>query len=61
MMEIRDTGAGHQRQQVIGGQLFRALESASRWPAVYIDDMQEALASFRPEDGDGGHSAPSAS
>ena len=61
MMEIRDTGGGRQRQQVIGGQLFRALESAGRWPAVYIDDMQQVLASFRPEDDGGDYSAPPAS
>jgi hypothetical protein len=61
MLEIRDTGGGQQRQQAIGGQLFRALESASRWPAVYIDDMQKVLASFRPEDDGGDYPAPSGS
>jgi hypothetical protein len=48
MLEIRDTSGDQQRQQVIGGQLFRALESARRWPAVYIDDMQKVLDSFSP-------------
>jgi hypothetical protein len=61
MLEIRDTGDDQQRQQAIGGQLFRALKSASRWPAVYIDDMQKVLDSFRPEDDAGDYSAPSAS
>ncbi len=48
LLEIRDTGGDQQCQQAIGGQLFRALESASRWPAVYIDDMQKVLDSFPP-------------
>jgi hypothetical protein len=48
MLEIRDTSGDQQRQQVIGGQLFRALASAGRWPAVYIDDMQKVLDSFLP-------------
>jgi hypothetical protein len=48
MLEIRNTGGDKQRQQEIGGQLFHALESASRWPAVYIDDMQKVLGSYRP-------------
>jgi hypothetical protein len=48
MLEIRDTGGDQQRQRAIGGQLFRALESASRWPAVYIDDMQKILDSIPP-------------
>jgi len=48
MLEIRHTGGGLQRQQAIGGRLFRALESAGRWPAVYIDDMQKVLDSFPP-------------
>jgi hypothetical protein len=46
MLEIRDTGGDQQRQQAIGGRLFRALESARRWPAVYIDDMQKVVDSF---------------
>jgi hypothetical protein len=61
MLEIRDTGGGRQRQQVIGCRLFRALGSAGRWPAVYIDDMQQVLASFRPDDEAGDCSAPPAS
>jgi hypothetical protein len=48
MLEIRDTDGDQQRQQTIGGQLFRTLESARRWPAVYIDDMQKVLDSFPP-------------
>jgi hypothetical protein len=40
MLEIRDTAGDQQRQQAVGGQLFRALESVRRWPAVCIDDMQ---------------------
>ena len=48
LLEIRDTGGDQQRQQTIGGQLFHALESARRWPAVYIDDMQKVLGSFPP-------------
>jgi hypothetical protein len=50
MLEIRDTDGDQQRQQAIGAQLFRALESAGRWPAVYIDDMQKVLASYAPEE-----------
>lgn len=61
MLEICDTSDGQQRRQAIGGQLFCALESANCWPAVYIDDMQKILVSFRPEDGGGGYPAPSAS
>jgi hypothetical protein len=48
MLEIRDTGGDQQRQQTVGGQLFRALESVGRWPAVYIDDMQKVLDSCPP-------------
>lgn len=48
VVEIRDTGGDQQRQQAIGSQLFRALESARHWPAVYIDDMQKVLDSFPP-------------
>ena len=48
MLEIRDTDGDQQRQQAIGSQLFRALESARRWPTVYIDDMQKVLGSFSP-------------
>ena len=48
MLEIRDTDGDQQRQLEIGGQLFHALASASRWPAVYIDDMQKVLDSFPP-------------
>jgi hypothetical protein len=40
VLEIRDTSGDQQRQQAIGDQLFRALESAGRWPAVRIDDTQ---------------------
>jgi hypothetical protein len=50
MIEFRDTGGGQQRQQAIAGKVFAALESAGRWPAVYIDDMQKVLDSYhRPE------------
>jgi hypothetical protein len=48
MLEIRDTTGDQHQQQEIGSQLFRALESAQRWPAIYIDDMQKVLASFTP-------------
>ena len=48
MLEIRDTVGDQQRQQAIGSQLFRALESAGRWPAVHIDDMQNVLDSYPP-------------
>ena len=48
MLEIRDTDGDQQRQQTVGGELFRALVSASRWPAVYIDDMQKVVDSFPP-------------
>ena len=29
-------------------QVFAALESAARWPAVYIDDMQKVLDRYQP-------------
>ena len=48
IVEIRDTSGDQQRQQAIGDQLFRALESAGRWPAVRIDDMQKVLNSYPP-------------
>jgi hypothetical protein len=56
MIEFRDTGGDQQRQQAIAAQVFAALESAGRWPAVYIDDMQKVVDSYqRPEMG---HSRP---
>ena len=48
MIEFRDTGGDQQRQQAIAGRVLAALESASRWPAVYIDDMQKVLDSYQP-------------
>ena len=48
ILEIRDTSGDQQRQQAIGDQLFRALESTGRWPAVRIDDMQKVLNSYPP-------------
>lgn len=30
------------------GKIFTALESAGRWRAVYIDDMQKVLAGYNP-------------
>jgi len=48
MIEIRDTGGDHQRQQEMAGKIFTALESAGRWRAVYIDDMQKVLDSYSP-------------
>jgi hypothetical protein len=48
MIEFRDTGGDQQRQQAIAGQVLAALESAGRWPAVYIDDMQKVLDSYQP-------------
>jgi hypothetical protein len=52
MIEFRDTSGDQQRQQAIAGKVFAALESAGRWPAVYIDDMQKVLDSYqRPEAG----------
>jgi hypothetical protein len=47
MIEFRDTGGDQQRQQAIAAQVFAALESAGRWPAVYIDDMQKVLDSYQ--------------
>ncbi len=48
MIEIRNTRGDHQRQQEIAGEIFRALESAGRSRAVYIDDMQKVLDSYEP-------------
>ena len=48
MIEFRDTGGDQHRQQAIAGQVFAALESAARWPAVYIDDMQKVLDRYQP-------------
>lgn len=48
MIEFRDTGGDQQRQQAIAGKVFAALESAGRWRAVNIDDMQKVLDSFQP-------------
>jgi hypothetical protein len=48
MIEFRDTGGDQHRQQAIAGQVFAALESAGRWPAVYIDDMQKVLDRYQP-------------
>ena len=49
MIEVRDTSGGHQRQQEIARQVFKALESAGRWRVVYIDDMQKVLNSYQPD------------
>jgi len=35
-------------QQEIAGKIFTALESAGRWRAVYIDDMQKVLDTYDP-------------
>jgi hypothetical protein len=48
MIEFRDTGGDQHRQQAIARQVFAALESAGRWPAVYIDDMQKVLDRYQP-------------
>jgi hypothetical protein len=48
MIEFRDTGGDQQRQQIIAGQVLAALESACRWPTVYIDDMQKVLDGYQP-------------
>jgi hypothetical protein len=48
MIEIRDPSGDQQRQQEIGSKIFTALESAGRWRAVYIDDMQKVLNSYNP-------------
>ena len=47
MIEFRDTGGDQQCQQAIAAQVFAALKSAGRWPAVYIDDMQKVLDSYQ--------------
>jgi hypothetical protein len=41
-------GGDQQHQQAIAGQVFAALESAGRWRAVSIDDMQMVLDSHQP-------------
>lgn len=48
MIEIRDTSGDQQRQQEIASKIFPALESAGRWRAVYIDDMQKVLDTYDP-------------
>ena len=52
MIEFRDTGGDQERQQAIAVRVFAALESAGRWPAVYIDDMQKVLDSYQPPGND---------
>ena len=52
MIEFRDTGGDQERQQAIAARVFAALESAGRWPAVYIDDMQKVLDSYQPPGND---------
>jgi hypothetical protein len=48
MIEIRDTSGDQQRQQEIASKIFTTLESAGRWRAVYIDDMQKVLDGYNP-------------
>jgi hypothetical protein len=48
MIEIRDTRGDQQRQQEFASKIFTALESAGRWRAVYIDDMQKVLDGYNP-------------
>jgi hypothetical protein len=48
MIEIRETSGDHQRQREIARKIFTALESAGRWRAVYIDDMQKVLDTYDP-------------
>ena len=48
MIEFRDTGGDQRRQQAAAGKVFAALESAGRWRAVSIDDMQKVLDSYQP-------------
>ena len=48
MIEIRDTSGDQQRQQEIVSKIFAVLESAGRWWAVYIDDMQKVLDTYDP-------------
>jgi hypothetical protein len=50
MIEIRDTSGGRQHQQEIADNIFTALKSAGRWRAVYIDDMQKVVGSYKPGD-----------
>lgn len=48
MAEVRDTAGDQRRQQEIAAEIFAALVAAGRWRAVYIDDMQKVLDSYRP-------------
>jgi hypothetical protein len=48
MIEFRDTDGDQQRQLATAGKVFAALESAGRWRAVSIDDMQKVLDSYLP-------------
>jgi hypothetical protein len=50
MIEVRDTGGDLQRQQEIASEIFAALRSAGRYRAVYIDDMQQILDGYNPEE-----------
>ena len=48
MIETRDTGGGHRRQQEVADKIFGALRAEGRWPIVYIDDMQKVLDRYEP-------------
>jgi hypothetical protein len=48
MIEIRDTSGDQQCQQEIASRIFTAQESAARWRAAYIDDMQKVLDGYNP-------------
>jgi hypothetical protein len=48
LIEVRDTGGDHHRQQKIADQIFAALRAAGRWPTVHIDDMQKVLDHYDP-------------
>lgn len=48
MIETRDTGGDHRRQQEVADKIFEAFRADGRWPVVYIDDMQKVLDRYEP-------------
>jgi hypothetical protein len=48
LIEVRDTAGDQQREREIASEIFAGLRSAGRWPAVFIDDMQQIVDSYDP-------------
>jgi hypothetical protein len=48
LIEIRDTSGDLRRQQEIASEIFASMQTAGRWPAIYVDDMQKVIDSYTP-------------